>query len=132
MKVTCHYGKPTPLFTLTERGDETDCRLENTNILSSYGPNAWLVRNYQLNSQLTELQSTLSTLKDKVTEVNRQRRVYQEDKGKHLSRLEGRWGDLVGENVQLEMAILAMEGELVGLRRKEEELKEEVRELEQA
>jgi len=52
--------------------------------------------------------------------------------GKHLSRLEGRWGDLVGENVQLEMAILAMEGELVGLRRKEDELKEEVRQLEQA
>jgi hypothetical protein len=46
--------------------------------------------------------------------------------------LEGRWGDLVGENVQLEMAILAMEGELVGLRRKEDELKEEVRQLEQA
>jgi len=38
----------------------------------------------------------------------------------------------VAENVQLEMAVLAMEGELIGLRRKEEELKEEVRELEQA
>jgi pre-mRNA-splicing factor SPF27 len=107
-------------------------RLENTNILQSYGPNAWLVRNYQLNSQLTELQSTLSQLKDKVTEVNRQRRVYQEDTGKHLSRLEGRWGGLVAENVQLEMAVLAMEGELRGLRRKEEELTEEVRQLEQA
>jgi len=38
----------------------------------------------------------------------------------------------VAENVQLEMAVLAMEGELIGLRRKEEELKEEVRQLEQA
>ena len=129
MKGICLYGKSARKTRVRETNDG---RLENTNILSSYGPNAWLVRNYQLNSQLTELQSTLSNLKEKVTEVNRQRRVYQEDKGKHLSRLEGRWGDLVGENVQLEMAILAMEGELVGLRRKEEELKEEVRELEQA
>lgn len=111
---------------------QADGRLENTNILSSYGPNAWLVRNYQINSQLTELQSTLSQLKEKVTGVNRQRRVYQEDTGKHLSRLEGRWGGLVAENVQLEMAVLAMEGELRGLRRKEDELKEEVRQLEQA
>jgi pre-mRNA-splicing factor SPF27 len=107
-------------------------RLENTNILSSYGPNAWLVRNYQLNSQLTELQSTLSQLKEQVTEINRQRRVYQEDTGKHLTRLEGRWQDLVGGSVQLEMAVKAMEGEMKGLRRKEEELKEEVRQLEQA
>lgn len=132
MKDICHYGKDSTKSTFTTEGYETDVRIENTNILSSYGPNAWLVRNYQLNSQLTELQSTLSNLKEKVIEVNRQRRVYQEDKGKHLSRLEGRWGDLVGENVQLEMAILAMEGELVGLRRKEDELKEEVRQLEQA
>jgi len=132
VKVICLYGKlPIPARLAGVR-EIADGRLENTNILSSYGPNAWLVRNYQLNSQLTELQSTLSNLKEKVTEVNRQRRVYQEDKGKHLSRLEGRWGDLVGENVQLEMAILAMEGELVGLGRKEDELKEEVRQLEQA
>lgn len=107
------------------------CRMENTNILSSYGPNAWLVRNYQLNSQLTELQSTLSNLKDKVTEVNRQRRVYQEDKGKHLTRLESRWSDLVSGGMQLEMAVKVMEGELRGLRRKEDELREEVRALEQ-
>ena len=105
--------------------------MENTNILSSYGPNAWLVRNYQLNSQLTELQSTLSSLKDKVTEVNRQRRVYQEDTGKHLTRLEGRWSDLVSGGMQLEMAVKVMEGELRGLRRKEDELREEVRALEQ-
>jgi pre-mRNA-splicing factor SPF27 len=69
-------------------------------------------------------------MKDQVTEVNRSRRVCQEDMGVHLGKLEGRWQDLVGSGVQLEMACLAMEGEVRGLRRKEEELREEVAALE--
>lgn len=106
------------------------CRLENTSILSSYGPNAWLVRNYQLNSQLTELQATLATLKEQVTDINRTRRVFQEETGQHLSRLEGRWQDLVGSTVQLELACTAMEGEVKGLEAKKIILKDEITELE--
>ncbi|WRT68971.1 uncharacterized protein IL334_005953 [Kwoniella shivajii] len=105
-------------------------RIENTSILSSHGPNAWLIRNYQLNSQLTELQSSLNNLKENVTDVNRSRRVFQEDTGKHLSKLESRWQDLIGSTVQLEMACKAMEGEVKPLRRKHESLKEEVESLE--
>ncbi|ORX39059.1 Pre-mRNA-splicing factor SPF27 [Kockovaella imperatae] len=105
-------------------------RIENADLLSTYGPNAWLIRNYQLNSQLTELQSTLEALKEKVTEVNRSRRVFQEDTGTHLTRLEGRWQDLVGSTVQLEVACKAMEGQVKTLRRKEEDLKKEVQQLE--
>lgn len=90
------------------------------------------MRNYQLNSQLTELQATLTGLKDEVTEVNRSRRVFQEETGSHLSKLETRWQKLVGSTVQLEMACMAMEGEVRGLRRKEEELRAEVEQLEAA
>ena len=104
--------------------------IDNANLLASHGSNAWLVRNYQLNSQLTELQAVLTQLKEQVTEVNRNRRVFQEDTGQHLSRLEGRWQDLVGSTVQLEMACTAMEGEVRALRRKQEELGKEVAELE--
>ncbi|RSH95322.1 hypothetical protein EHS25_000409 [Saitozyma podzolica] len=107
-------------------------RLDNINLQSTYGPNAWLVRNYQLNSQLTELQATLTGLKDEVTEVNRSRRVYQEEAGSHLSKLETRWQRLVGSTVQLEMACMAMEGEVRGLRNKEDELRAEVEQLEAA
>ncbi|KAK1922489.1 Pre-mRNA-splicing factor SPF27 [Papiliotrema laurentii] len=107
-------------------------RNENASILSSYGPNAWLVRNYQLNAELKELQETLSGLKEKVTDVNRSRRVFQEETGAHLSRLETRWQDLVGSTVQLEMACGALEGEVKGLRRKETELREQVDKLEEA
>ena len=88
------------------------------------------MRNYQLNAELTELQTTLAALKESVTEVNRSRRVFQEDAGQHLSRLEDRWQNLIGGTVQLEMACMAMEGEVKGLRRKEMELRAEVEELE--
>ncbi|WVQ75458.1 hypothetical protein IAR50_005083 [Cryptococcus sp. DSM 104548] len=105
-------------------------RVENTSILSTYGPNAWLVRNYQLNAQLKELQGTLSVLKEQVTETNRTRRVFQEDAGLHLKRLEGRWSDLVSSTTQLEMACNAMDGEVAALERREKQLKAEVAELE--
>lgn len=105
-------------------------RNENISVLSNYGPNAYLVRNYQLNSQLTELNTVLGDLKEQVTDVNRKRRVFQEDTGVHLTKLEGRWQDLVGSTVQLEMACRAMDGEVKGMRRKEEVLKKEVADLE--
>lgn len=105
-------------------------RQENTSILSSYGPNAWLVRNYQLNSQLTELQATLAALKEHVTDINRTRRIFQEETGHHLKRLEGRWQNLVGSAVQLELACTAMEGEVKGLEAKKINLQGEITELE--
>ncbi|KAI9636689.1 Pre-mRNA-splicing factor SPF27 [Dioszegia hungarica] len=107
-----------------------DLRNDNISVLSNYGPNAYLVRNYQLNSQLTELNSVLGDLKEQVTEVNRKRRVFQEDTGVHLGKLESRWQDLISSTVQLEMACRAMDGEVKGLRRKEEELRTEVADLE--
>jgi len=106
-------------------------RLENADLLSTYAPNAWLVRNYQLGAELKELEALLATMKERVTEVNRSRRAAQEAVGEHLGRLEGRWQDLVGSTVQLEMACVAMEGEVRALRRKEEELRAEVKVLEE-
>ncbi len=68
--------------------------------------------------------------KQRVVEVNRARRVYQEETGQHLTRLEGRWQDLVSSTVQLEMATKALEGTVANLRRKRDQLKEEVEEIE--
>lgn len=109
-----------------------DSSNENIGVLQTYGPNAWLVRNYQLASQAKELDGTLAALKEDVTEVNRQRRAYNETQGEHLSRLENRWNDLVTSTLQLEMACTAMEGEVRGLERREGELRAEVAALEDA
>lgn len=100
------------------------------NIIQTYGPNAWLVRNYQLNAELKEMQGALTDVKEQVTEVNRSRRVAQESAGEHLTRLEDRWGNLVSSNIQLEMACMAMEAEVRGLREREAQLRAEVAALE--
>ena len=126
MKVTWLFGESHRL----EKRTTADSRNENASILASYGPNAWLVRNYQLNAELKELQTALDGMKEKVTDVNRSRRVFQEETGTHLTKLETRWQDLVGSTVQLELACQAMEGEVKGLRRKKAALQEQVAQLE--
>ncbi|WWC91321.1 uncharacterized protein L201_006264 [Kwoniella dendrophila CBS 6074] len=105
-------------------------RLENSTILSTYGSNAWLIRNYQLNSQISELTKVSEDLKEKIIDLNRSRRVYQEDQGLKLSKLEGKWQDSIGSTVQLELACNAMNLEVAALREKEERLQKEVDELE--
>ncbi|BEI80976.1 hypothetical protein CcaverHIS002_0201360 [Cutaneotrichosporon cavernicola] len=107
-------------------------RNENIGVLQTYGPNAWLVRNYQLASQAKELDGTLAALKEDVTDVNRQRRAYNEVQGEHLAHLENRWNDLVTSTLQLEMACTAMEGEVRGLEYRADELRAEVAQLEEA
>lgn len=52
-------------------------RNENLSLLSTYGPNAWLIRNYQLESQAKEVEAEVEVWKEKVVEVNRKRRVFQ-------------------------------------------------------
>jgi len=52
-------------------------RNDNLSLLSAYGPNAWLIRNYQLESQAKEVEVEVETWKEKVVEVNRKRRVFQ-------------------------------------------------------
>lgn len=72
-----HY---TPLSCLASpRSDPTagDLRNENLSLLSTYGPNAWLIRNYQLESQAKEVEAEVEVWKEKVVEVNRKRRVFQ-------------------------------------------------------
>ena len=120
------------LFLVPIAGTVLMSRNENVIIQSQHAPNAWLVRNYQLNAELKELQSVLAGMEEQVTDVNRARRVYQEDVGQHLTRLETRWQELVGSTVQLEMACVAMQGEVSGMRERREVLRGEVTALEQA
>jgi pre-mRNA-splicing factor SPF27 len=105
-------------------------RNNNINLLSTYGPNAHLIQNYALEAEATELESVVSTHQHQVTELNRARRIYQEKTGEHLTRLESRWQDLVGGVVQLEMAGVVLKGRVEDLRRKRDELKLEIEEIE--
>ena len=103
-----------------------DGRNENLSLLSTYGPNAWLIRNYQLESQAKEVEAEVEVWKEKVVEVNRKRRVFQESTGKHLSSLENRWQDLITGTIQLEMASRAMELEVEVLKGQEARLERDL------
>lgn len=105
-----------------------DVRNTNAHLQSTYGPNAWLIRNYQLEGEAKEIEQEVAQWTERVTEVNRARRVYQEEKGRHLAALETRWQDLVTGTVQLEMANVALQGEVDALARKAEALEKELNE----
>lgn len=55
----------------------TVLRNQTLSLLSQHGPNAYLIRNYQLESQAKELEAELEVWKEKVVEVNRGRRFFQ-------------------------------------------------------
>jgi pre-mRNA-splicing factor SPF27 len=105
-----------------------DLRNVNAGLQATYGPNAWLIRNYQLEGEAKEMEAEVEQWREKVTEVNRSRRVFQEEKGRHLSALETRWQDLVTGTVQLELANVALQGEVEALARKAEALERELEE----
>ncbi|KAJ9106396.1 hypothetical protein QFC21_001542 [Naganishia friedmannii] len=105
-----------------------DVRNTNTSLLASYAPNAWLIRNYQMDGEAKEMEAEVEQWKERVTEVNRSRRVFQEATGKHLHSLETRWQDLVTNTVQLEMANVALQGEVEALSRKAEAMEKELEE----
>ncbi|GHJ88209.1 hypothetical protein NliqN6_4611 [Naganishia liquefaciens] len=105
-----------------------DVRNTNAQLQATYAPNAWLIRNYQLEGEAKEIEHEVVQWTERVTEVNRARRVFQEDKGKHLAALETRWQDLVTGTVQLELANVALQGEVDALERKAAALEKELNE----
>lgn len=126
-------GVPDAEWTEAERKTRTalahmDLRNVNAQLQGTYGPNAWLIRNYQLDGEAKEIEAEVEEWREKVTEVNRSRRVFQEATGKHLQALETRWQDLVTGTVQLEMANVALQGEVDALAQRAEALEKELEE----
>lgn len=56
-------------------------RNANASLLSAYAPNHWLIRNFQLEAEAKELEKEVEAWKEKVTDVNRNRRLYQVRRG---------------------------------------------------
>lgn len=54
-----------------------DASLSNIALLQTYGPNAWRVHNYLLEATSKGLDKALEELKERTTEVNRERKQFQ-------------------------------------------------------
>ncbi|KAI0067833.1 BCAS2-domain-containing protein [Artomyces pyxidatus] len=97
-------------------------RHNNLALLQQYGSNAWRIHNYVLEADTKRAEKLLEELKEQTTDVNRDRKNAQTRLGNQLTALETRWTELISSVLQIEMANIALEGELQRLNRRETEL----------
>lgn len=109
--------------------------------MQAYGPNAWKINNYLLESSAIRLEKAVEQLKERTVEVNRERKnaqveghpiiinlssdtTLQTHAGTQLTSLETRWTELISNVLQIELANVALEVENAKLAMKEKELAE--------
>jgi hypothetical protein len=114
-------------------------RHSNLALLQQYGTNAWRVHNYRLESEAKSMEKELEYLRQRTTEINRERKNFQvrssynsyaklstnptkERIGTELTSLEKRWAELISGSLQVEMANTALVGEIERLNLKEAEM----------
>ncbi|KAI5857944.1 Pre-mRNA-splicing factor SPF27 [Tricharina praecox] len=79
-------------------------RLTNLSLLSSYGRNAWLLHNSQLEELLRQLEESLMALRTEAEVCNKERKGAQVDVRDEMGRLEVRWKKAVGRVLEVELA----------------------------
>ncbi|OCB85240.1 breast carcinoma amplified sequence 2 [Sanghuangporus baumii] len=115
-------------------------RQNNIALLQTYGVNAWKVQNYLMEHTAKELEKALEDLRNRTTDVNRERKQFQvcslessitirelrflpqTKLGAQLTSLETRWTELISNVLQIELANSALEAEINDLTRRETEL----------
>jgi len=97
-------------------------RQTNVSLLQRYGSNAWRVHNYLLEADVVALEKEANILKERVIEVNRDRKNLQTGLGNEISALERKWTDLISNVLQIELANTAIQSEIQQLEEKEEEM----------
>ncbi|KAG8932812.1 hypothetical protein FRC03_010266 [Tulasnella sp. 419] len=97
-------------------------RQTNLALLQTYGANAWRIHNYLVEESAKSYEKALEEINNEVTELNRDRKNSQILAGKQLNSLETRWTELISGTLQLELANVALEGEIDELRRRDLEL----------
>ncbi|KAL9122266.1 MAG: hypothetical protein Q9187_001185 [Circinaria calcarea] len=92
-------------------------RLQNLALLESFGKNAWLIGNSQLEEILRGLEKELVETKERVEEVNKERYESQEGVRGEMEGLEASWRASVGRLVEVEVAAEEMRMEILERRR---------------
>lgn len=97
-------------------------RQTNLSLLQTYGPNAWKIQNYMLEASVARLDKAIEQLKEKTSDINRERKSGQTLAGAQLTALETKWTELISNVLQIELANVALESEIAQLRKREKEL----------
>jgi hypothetical protein len=96
----------------------------NLTLLQTYGTNAWRIHNYLQEADAVQAEKFLEQYKERVVDLNRERKNFQTNIGKQLTSLETRWTELISSILQIEMANIAVDGEIDELNKRERELSE--------
>ncbi|XP_070561208.1 pre-mRNA-splicing factor SPF27-like [Ptychodera flava] len=92
-------------------------RIQNLELMSKYGSNAWRVHNELLVKMLEHAQKQLTDIRKNIQEINWKRKSDQVTAGAQIKELESSWVGLVTKNYEIERAILDLEREVDTLRR---------------
>ncbi|KAF8429610.1 Pre-mRNA-splicing factor SPF27 [Tirmania nivea] len=92
-------------------------RNTNLTLLNTFGKNAWLIHNAQLEDELRVCEAELAALKAECDVVNKERKGAQEAVKGEMERLERRWREGVGKVLQTEVAAEEVRREILRVRR---------------
>lgn len=93
-------------------------RLTNLSLLETYGKNAWLIGNSQLEEILKGLEADLSAAKKELANVEEERRATQEDSVKgEMEALEQSWKNGIRGIVEVQIATEGLKQEILERRR---------------
>ncbi|PVU91968.1 hypothetical protein BB561_004107 [Smittium simulii] len=84
-------------------------RIENLELLGTYGVNSWKVYNAFLERISEQLKTELEELKDQITHTNKSRKYDQTEANIVLTNLENRWKEKVYKTAEIKAAILELE-----------------------
>lgn len=89
----------------------------NLSLLETYGKNAWLISNSQLEDVLRRLEGEVDGVKTEGEEVERERRGVQESAAAEMRGLEDGWRRGVGRMIETQAAAERLREEILERRR---------------
>lgn len=84
-------------------------RIQNLDLMSVYGAEAWKLYIQQLTKISAKISSELEVLRKQIQDINLQRKTKQTKAGEKLAHLHTAWVSLVGKNFEIERAINQLE-----------------------
>ncbi len=139
---TTRYTLPAPSGGLSAAEDEWDLALRNAavqvaqqevrssnvELLRAYGANAWRLSNFAQEAMVRVLERAEQAVQEETAALNRKRKERQTKIGKEgkLGSTERRWTELIGTNLQLEVANLTAAHEVEELKAKRQKLQSEL------
>lgn len=92
-------------------------RVTNLSLLETYGKNAWLISNDQLEQILRDAEKEVVARKQDIEALEQERRTRQEASGGEIKSLEQSWREGVGRMIEVEVAAEGLRREILERKR---------------